>query len=235
MSRLLKDNVDLNFILATCLLTDGSLTINQNSYRISYYTKDEVLKDFIKALLFTLSKFLPSETYSKKGVYAISVNDYSLANDLLKLSPSYKKNPQTKQNKEDYLREPQPSLKFIERTNEKTVKWCIRFAFSTDGCISVSKNNSVELNLSCYHPRLSLQWLAIFKRYGIIGHLSKRKDAWSGIRGVRVYDLNSLRTFAALGGFVPKVKITSKSKRYKGLEKNALLNRVIWARSLLAR
>lgn len=234
LSNLLKDNIDLKFILATCLLTDGSLTVDGNSYRISYYTKDEVLRNFMKALLFELSRFIPSENYSKKGVYGIRVNDYHLAKNLLKLSPSYKTNPRTGQAKENYLCEPQPSLRFMNEAGEKTLKWCIRFAFSTDGCISVSKNNSVELNLACQHPNLSLEWMGIFKRYGIIGNLGKKSDTWSGISGIRIYNLDSLRNFTLLGGFVPKVKITGKSKRYKGLEKNTLLKRAMRARSFLA-
>ncbi len=225
LHTLLRSKVNLKFILATCLLTDGSLTIHGNSYRIAYYTKDEVLKRFMKALLSKLSRFMPSETLSKDDVYAIRVNDIYLAKELLSLSPNYTKTPRRGQSKEDYLSEVQPSLNFLKNADEKTIGWCIRFAFSADGCISVS-NNSIELNLACYHPTLSTEWMHIIKSYEIFGHLGKEKTSWSGVDGIRIYDLNSIKNFAKLGGFIPGVLITNKSKRYKGLEKNMLLRQV---------
>jgi len=234
LNKILKSNVNPYFILATCLLTDGSLTTDGNNYRICYYTKDVALRKFMKALLLKLSKFVPSETPTKEGVYAIRVSDNYLAKKLLKLSPSYKKNPQNGESKEKYLSKPQPSLKFLERAEKETAKWCIRFAFSADGSISISRSNTIELNLACYHPTLSLEWIKILKRYGIIGYLGKEKTSWSGIDGVRIYDVNSLKNFAELGGFIQKVRITNKSKRYKGLEKNTLLKKAIRARSFPA-
>lgn len=235
LTELIREGVNLKQVLATCLLTDGSLTVDGESYRISYYTKDEVLRAFIGALLFKLSKFVPSEILSKKGVYAIRVSDGYLSKELLKLSPSYKKNPKNGQSSVSYLNEIQPSLKFLIDTDEKTIRWCIRFAFSTDGAISISRNNIKELNLSCYHPVLSCEWTEIIKKYKIRGHLGKDRNSWSKIKGVRIYDSASLQNFAAMGGFIPGVRITNKSKRYKGLEKNTLLKQVLGARSFPAR
>ena len=233
LSKLLENNVDLKFVLATCLLTDGSLSKVGNSYRISYYTKDPTLRKFMKSLLCRLSSFIPSETLSNKGVYSIRVTDHDLSIELLRLSPSYKKNPANGQSGEDYMAEIQPSLRFMQKGNEQTIRWCIRFAFSTDGSISISKNKNAELNLACYNPKLASQWLTIFKNYNILGKIGKSKNSWSGISGVRVYDPISIKNFSELGGFVPYVKISSKSKRYKGLEKNTLLKKATWARSFL--
>lgn len=70
---LLKENVDLKYILATCLLTDGSLT-KDGGYRIGYYTNDPILKNFMNELLYVLSKFTPSVYQTKKGLYSIRVN-----------------------------------------------------------------------------------------------------------------------------------------------------------------
>jgi hypothetical protein len=225
--NLLEEKIDLRYILATCLITDGSMEISGNSYRISYYTKDDVLRDFVKALLFRLSRFVPSETPTKKGVFTIRVNDNYLAKDLLKLSPSYKKNPSDNQSGSGYLKEVQPSLNFLRHTDEKTRIWCIRFAFSTDGSISISKSGTIELNLSCYNPKLAKQWLGLIKEQNINCYLGKNHSAWSGIDGVRIYDKRSLAHFANFGGFVPGVKISGKSKRYKGLQKNTLLKKAL--------
>lgn len=227
LGRLVEEKVNLKCILATCLLTDGSLSNEGEGYRISYYAKDIVLKNFIKALLFKLSKFIPSENFDKRGIYAIRVNDKYLVNELHELSPTFKKMPRKNQTKKEYLTEIQPSLKFLKNTNDSTIKWCIRFAFSTDGCISISKNNTKELNLACYHPVLAREWAEIIEKYGMKVHLGKDKTSWCGIDGVRIYDLTSIKNFIKIGGFVPGVKISNKSKRFNNLEKNMLLKSIV--------
>jgi hypothetical protein len=110
LDDLIKDKTDLKFILATCLLTDGSLMIGKQGYRIAYSAKDPILKDFIKALLSKLSKFVPSEVCDKNGVYLIRINDKSLINELLKISPNYIKSPNKSQGKAKYLSGSQPCI-----------------------------------------------------------------------------------------------------------------------------
>lgn len=227
LNELKQNKIDLKCILATCLLTDGSLTIEGNSYRIAFYAKDIILKDFVNALLFELSSFIPTEIISKKGVYAIRINDYELSRDLLTLSPNYKTSPNLTQSKISYLKEAQPSLKFLKNTDKNTLLWCIRSAFSTDGSISISKRSIVELNLSCYHPTLAAEWIKLLKDCGIVGSIGKSKASWCGISGVRIYDRRSIKKFADFGGFLPGVKISGKSKRYKGLEKNTVLQTIV--------
>lgn len=234
LSELINDGADLKYVLAVCLLTDGSLAINYSSYRIVYHTIDPVLKNFIVALLFKLSRFVPKVFIDRNNVYAIRICDTSLAKNLLKLSPSYKKNPATGQAPEDYLKEPQPSLSFIKSANEKTKIWCMRFAFSTDGSISISKSKTIELNFSCYNSTLASEWLDLFRNYGLNAYLGKNKSSWSNVDGVRIYDLASLKKFFSMGGFIDGVKISRKSKRYKGLDKNMLLKKAIRARSFLS-
>ncbi len=231
LNNLIEDHVDLEALLATCLLTDGSLTRDGNSYRIGYYTKDQALRKFVKSLLFELSAFVPSEILTKKSVYAIRVSDYRLAQQLLRLSPSYKKTARNHQTIKSYLKERQPSLAFLKEADEKTMTWCIRLAFSAEGSISISQSNTIELNFACYHPKLAKEWLEIFKNYGLEGHIGREKKSWSGIDGVRVYSLASLKNFVGLGGFLPGVVVSNKSKRYKGLEKNEVLNKAVRARS----
>lgn len=224
--RLINDRVNLLHILATCLLTDGSLT-KDGGYRIGFYTKDETLKSFMKELIFTLSDFRPSIYKDRNEVYAIRINDNNLAKKLFSLSPNFKTSPYYCQSKKDYLSEPQPTLSFLNSANKNTVIWSIRFAFTTDGCITISKSNTIELNLACYHSSLSKEWLKLLDHYGISGHLGIDKTSWCGIDGVRIYNISSFKKFAEIGGFIPGVKISSKSKRFKGLEKNMLLKEAI--------
>ena len=231
LAEIHNEGADPLIVLAMGLITDGSLTISGNSYRICYYTKDQVLRRLSKALLYNLSLFVPSEAKTKKKVYAIRVTDADLAKKLLALSPSYKTSPYHGQTKASYLAEPQPSIKFLGGCNQKTLQWGIRFAFSADGSISISKNNVIELNLSCYNPTLCHEWLKVLKKFEISGHIGNDRTGWAGVKGIRIYDANSIRNFAKIGGFINGVRISGKSKRYKGLAKNKLLNQAIRARS----
>ncbi|MDE1857408.1 MAG: hypothetical protein KGH98_05030, partial [Candidatus Micrarchaeota archaeon] len=197
------------------------------SYRICYYSKDVVLKNFTNSLLFKLSRYVPHVITTKRKVYAVRLSDKNLASELLKLSPSYKTNPRHYQSKSSYLSEIQPSIKFIKSANAATQKWCIRFALSTDGCISMSRRGIAELNLACCNPKLVEEWLELFEEYGINGNIGRNKSYWGGISGIRIYDPQSIKNFYKIGGFVPEVLISSKSKRYKGLEKNRLLLQAI--------
>jgi len=222
---LIKEGVDLKCILATYLLTDGSLLGKHNCYRIAYYSKDETLKNIVHDLLLNESRYMPSISLDKKGVYSIRVSDSELADSLIKLNPTYKKLPFKIQSKEDYLKEMQPSLDFLKNCDNKTRQWCIRFAFSTDGSISLSQGRST-LSLACYHLMLCKQWIEILSLMNIKSTIIKRKASWCGVSGVYVRK-ESIPEFYRIGGFVDGVKISKKSKEYKGLEKNKLLSSVI--------
>lgn len=137
----------------------------------------------------------------------------------------------------EYLtKEKQPTINFLNDRSSQTKIWCIRFAFSTDGSISLSKRGDVELTLSCAHPKLCLEWKALLEKFGLKGKLHVDSDSWSGIYGLRFYNRKSVENFAKMGGFVPGVKVTRNSKYYRGIEKNELLKECLsrarnhWAR-----
>ncbi len=223
----IKEGIDLKCILATCLLNDGSLLGKRNSYRIAYYTKDETLKSIVYDLLLNESRYVPSISLDKgKGVYAIRVSDSELADSLLKLNPTYKKLPFKNQSKESYLKETQPSLDFLKYCNNKTRQWCIRFAFTADGSISLSKKGNFTLTLSCYHPTLCKQWIEILNLMNFKSTIIKRKSSWCKVSGVYVKN-KSIPLFYQIGGFIDGVKISKKSKEYKGIEKNKLLSNAV--------
>ena len=223
VDKLVDEGVDLKSILAICLLTDGSLDQVDASYRISFVTTDKILKDVVYAILFKLSKYVPTIYEDLNGVYYIRVCDSNLAQELLKLSPSFKKSPSKYQSVTEYLREKQPSVEFLNNCDGQTQVWGMRFAFSADGSISIDRKGSTELTLSCAHPKLCLEWKTLLEKFGLNGKIGKSKDSWSGIYGLRFYGAKSANTFLQMGGFVPRTKVTKNSKCYRGIEKNELL------------
>lgn len=86
------------------------------------------------------------------------------------------------------------------------------------------------LNFACAHPKLAKEWNEnFFKVFGTKGRLSKRTERWSGIQGLRIWNLEALEKFDKIGGFIGPMKITKKSKRYSGLRKNSILKTILWA------
>jgi hypothetical protein len=97
---------------------------------------------------------------------------------------------------------------------------------STDGTVSIDfPRNSIypKLEFSCAHPDLLFQWQKLFKKVGLKSFIIRSKITWSGFRGFGIKELKSIRRFIEIGGFIVGVKITGKSKYYKGVTKNRLL------------
>ena len=208
-------------LFAVCLLTDGYVSFKEN--RVEYSTKDPVLKDTIIYFLHKLSKYPPLVYYSKKNVFNIRLTDPKIISKLSKLTKAFKKSPANNQSTEDYLKEKQPSIKFIRNYDCKTIKECIRLAFTTDGSIS----NSGILLLSCSNPKLCREWKEILDENGIKVNVWKNITSWSGFLGVGTGNINKIKDFQSIGGFVPGVKVSLKSKYFVGWEKNKVLKYII--------
>ena len=219
LDQLIKEDVDLMSILAVCIQTDGSLVEHSNSYRIASSSSDSVLINFVQALLSNLSRFNPAISMEYKGVRNVTLTDKDLGKKLLMLSPEYRTYPID----ENF----QPTINFLNDKNIQTKIWATRFAFTTDGCISLSKQGKPELNFACYNKILSEEWQKFLTQFGINGHVAKCKKSRQGVSGVRIYDFRSIYNFYKLGGFIDGVKISKKSTRYTGIEKNQLLKKVI--------
>ncbi|GEM_PF-1507687 len=226
IAELKEIGVDLDYILAVCLLTDGSMQVNGNHYRISYATIDPILEKISFSLMNELSWNVPGIGFSKKG-NSIRVSDEILGRRLLALSPNFKTSPSWYQTKEEYLMEPQPTLRFLSKANEATKIWALRFGFTADGSISLSKYNKADLSIACYHPTLALEWKAFLEELGFRCNLLKTKNSWCGLSGVRMQTYAAIKKFHDLGGFIDGVKISKKSKKYRGIPKNQLLKQVI--------
>ncbi len=55
----------------------------------------------------------------------------------------------------------------------------------------------------------------------------KNKYTWSGYRGIGTSRLESLLMFKKLGGFIDNVKVSAKSKYFKGKTKTFVLNKIL--------
>jgi len=217
--------------IATMLLTDGHMCLKKNCYEIGYASKNnyELNKIFIELVKLWNNEIVISE-YIKNSGTIINYFHLPLQNELIKISPSYKKSPSKNQTSEEYLRSPQPSLKFLKRLNDIYKILCIRIALSNEGGISVTtkmNKNQIKLSsrlfLSCAHPKLNSEWKSILKDVGLNFNISKSKQTWSGVYGLYTAKKDNIKFFKELGGFIEGVKIKQNSKYYGGVEKNKLL------------
>tara|TARA_Y100000310_G_scaffold345252_1_gene463139 strand:- start:6631 stop:7410 length:780 start_codon:yes stop_codon:yes gene_type:complete len=211
--------VDLLSILAVCIQTDGSLVERGNNHRICFASSDSILASFAESLFSKLSKFKPNVYTGAKGITEVKLTDRSLTKKLFELSPEFKTFSENSAI--------QPTINFLYKKNLATRIWAIRFAFSTDGCISLSKRNKPELNLACCTKSLVDEWKLFLEKFGIKANISNRNRYKQGVAGLRIYNFQSIYNFYCLGGFVEGVKISKKSKRYVGLRKNELLQKVV--------
>jgi hypothetical protein len=210
-------------LLAIFLLTDGYM---KNGGGIMLICTDEVLQNYFLALIKESYGLAPTvNAYMRKGKETI-VHSKDVASKLLKLSPSYKTCPWNI-NPKTYFQEPQPSLSFLKNEEIDVLKEIIRIAMSTDGTISAEfPRNMVfpKLEFACAHPILIKEWQAIFDKVGIKTFLQRSNITWSKVKSLGIKELNSIRRFIEIGGFIEGVKITGKSKYYAGITKNDLLN-----------
>ena len=219
VNEMIQKNVDLKSILAVCLLTDGCLGVEGRTHCISIFSKDPVIIMFSRALLLKLSKFEPGVCRGSKGVSIVRLTDNDLARELLKLSPEFRTFPPEGR--------PQPTIAFLKTANQQTKKWAIKIALTLDGSIGLSKYIKPELNLACYNKTACKEWQKLFVEFGIRGNVSYSNRSKQGAIGVRIFNYFSIYNFYKIGGFMEGVKISKKSTRFCGLEKNMLLNKVI--------
>lgn len=57
---------------------------------------------------------------------------------------------------------------------------------------------------------------------------------WSGIRGISTYSMEEISKFHEIGGFIGGVKISRKSKRFRGYDKNIMLKLMLRKRKFIS-
>lgn len=144
--------------IATLLMTDG---YSDSRGYFSYGSKDRIMIDIFSELVKKTVGKKTSVYMANDGVWHANLNNKRLSDSLRPLSPSYKKSPAKNQSGESYLKEPQPSVKFLEEVDKNTLLYCVRLALTTDGglTIGIRKNKEgisiqQELYLKCANPEL---------------------------------------------------------------------------------
>lgn len=209
-------------LIAVFLLTDGYFKKGGGNMLIC---TDKILQSYFVNLFKEKYALTPTaNSYMLKGKETIINSKYS-QKELIKLSPSYNTYPRNK-TVEKYLSEPQPTLSFLNNDDEELLKEVLRIAMSCEGSIFPEfSQDSVRphLQFACSHLQLLREWQELFKKVGIKSHILKSKVTWSGVKGLGIKELKSIKRFIEIGGFINGVKITGKSKYFKGIEKNKLL------------
>lgn len=221
-------------ILAVMLLTDGHLYKKRKSCEVGYASKDpELSKIFIEISKLWRKDIIISQYINKKHII-INYFHLPLENPLFYLSPSFKTSRYRTQIVSDYLKEPQPSLSFLMNAEENLKILCSRLALTNEGCITISfikyKDKFIlrpRLFLACAHPKLCGEWELIFSSLGLKLKKFKTKKSWSGISGIYTENLNTINKFYKLNGFIEKIKASSKSKYFQGVEKNFILSKCL--------
>ncbi|MBS3163284.1 LAGLIDADG family homing endonuclease [Candidatus Woesearchaeota archaeon] len=180
-------------------------------------------------------KIISSRLYGKKYV-----------KELLRLSPSYQTSPGPILSKKEFLDSAQPSIKHIlENKNIKLKRLALRTYFDFDGSIVPSfymkykkdkKNGKIysyyQIQFECpvyiseTNPYLIKELVVLCKNLGLNAVIKKDKRNWSGIEGLRISELKSIKKFISWGGPISGVKISLKSHRFFGKTKKLICNRI---------
>ncbi len=149
--------------------------------------------------------------------------------DLFKFTPTFKTSPAKSigESAEEYLRQPQPTLKFLFTEPRWLQELAIRVIFDLEGCIvpriSIKKkkykNKSYYqvqfeplLEISLTHPTLVKQLHAVLKKLDFNPKIVKDLREWSKVGGMRITRKKDIIRFLEIGGSLTYVRI-HKSKK----------------------
>jgi len=219
-------------VVLPLLLTDGNVYKNKYSYYFDFgsVSKNKKLHDiFADSLYFTLKKYPSQYFLLKKDDFRKTsfIPNIKKAKEILEICNTTKTGPAKNQNKEDFLKEIQPSIDFLTKCDIETKKMALRLWFCTEGSISLNRgkqNNTIRarLNLACAHPTLLRQLRSLLSGFGIKMNVAKGDCTWSGHAGLDTTKRSSILNFLKIGGFLPKVYIQN-SEYHRGFEKQKVL------------
>ncbi len=175
------------------------------------------------------------------------LSDFNFGKDILALyalSPEYKTTP-GKQTIDDFLKSPQPTLNFLFEEDD-TVRWLgLRTYFDFDGSITPTiklkhkkdkKKEKIyhyfqvqlecEVKISETNHSLVNDLIHLCKQMGLKATIKKDNRNWSGLAGICISEIESVRKFLKLGGPITAVKISGKSNRFKGITKMDICRRL---------
>lgn len=223
-----NDGVDLRYaVILPLLQTEGCISTQHPV--IGFWGNNRRLHDlFVDAMYFQYG-FLPTSYFRyNKDSYVTEYTQKSekaekIKNELLTICGNTKTSPNYRQTIEDYLKEPQPHLKYLRNNTEAQI--ALRIWASAEGCISIHRNKTFVypiLNISCAHPILIDQLKKISKKFQMNFSIQRSKTKWSGFTGLSSMSIKNTLNFLRIGGFIKRVDISSHSKYHKDIAKDIL-------------
>jgi len=205
-------------LVAVMLLTDGSAysTPRYGYPKIKYYGKDKILHEIFIKLIRSIYDTTPSITFLSGMETCFGRKEHLIVyEDLLKLSASYNKSSR------------EATISFLNDSPPFVQKVAIRLAMSAEGSVSITRKKKgtirAQLAFACANTRLCKEWAELFARSGINMKVHRDSNTDTKLHGLQTVNRNDIIAFQKLGGFIPNVKI-QKGTRFKGFEKNAVLN-----------
>jgi hypothetical protein len=214
-----NSSVDLG-ILVGLLLTDGWITRNKNT--IGFSGKSEELHKIFKEKMnkiFGIKKF--RKVVDKFGIVSTIVDNKEIKSELTKIIPIFRRK-QFKDGKFPNCRIPE----FFFKLRKHELTEIMKVMFSADGCVSIGvwwnpKEKAWKLKrriqISSSHPIIRKQLAKLLKEKFNIN----AKIRWNG---VVIENKSDIKKFWKEIRFVDGVKISGKSKNWKGFEKNQILD-----------
>jgi len=208
---------DLLCMLATMVLCKGLV---YGRYSIRFYSKQYALHEIFVWIVKRLTGKESRPSYLRgKDYYVTQVYDKSLVKELLSLSPTYSKDPNSP------LR---PTITYLNCLNREMKTLAVRMLFSLNGTISPVLCQRGEPHLVKPHlgvgytspVTLLEEYRSLLREFDI--NLKVKIDKRLKNRGfLDTYSWKSVEQFYRIGGFIDGVVILR--GKYKGVEKNIML------------
>jgi len=222
-------NLDISLI-GPLILSDGSNANRRNRLGISFFGNGIELHVFLAAAfykefnVFPTSFFVPANTTNV--TYYNNLEHQKSLKKLFNIFRNFKTSPRkpvTKKSIKKYLMEEEPTLKNVLIADKRTKELAIRAICSAEGTVYVDSRFNPRISVGCAHPSLNNEIRKILSQLKISSRKIKDARTWSGIGGFEISRKKEVEKFIEIGGFLPKVKVTSRSKLYNGIEKQKLL------------
>lgn len=221
-------------ILAIFLLTDGSVFWEKGKKRfvVCFSSKDISLHNLFIQFVFRAFRRKPTFIMNKskrclKTGFAIRPKS-NVAIELFSLSPTFKTAPKNITS-DDFLNGPQPTISFLNNSDDLIKEISFRIAMSCDGSIGIASHGvkpKPSLRLSCTHPNLILEWKQLAEDIGISMNVMRDRRWWSGLGGLETRKSSNILRFKEIGGFLP-VDVKVVRGRFIGLPKNFVLDMAV--------
>ena len=231
-------------LLAIIVLSDGTISKKGRylcSIKLETLPSNECQHDLFYELCKKIYRKKPNRLYYKnngKRMLCSRLFGKKYILELFRMSPTYQTTPGPKFSNIEFLRLKQPSLSFLFNDSKKLKIIALRIWFDFDGSIvplfklKEKKDNKngkeyryfqvqfeCEIHISETNPNLAKELVTFCSKIGLKANLVKSKRKWSNIEGIRISNLESIKRFIDLGGPITDVRISSKSKRFKGITK----------------